>query len=328
MLRAATASAPLRIAATPWVGLALALGALVACSSSPPPATATPDLTITTPVFTLRPGEERTSCYYTTLANAAAIGVKRFESTVSAGSHHVILWTTDVPLQPDGTLEPDCATGNNPPPGHTPVWTYVAQSPEAATSMPTGVGMRLDPNQPVFLEMHYLNPREEPLTVQAKLRIFTHRDRPYVVARPFIAFDSQFVVPAHTRATVRRTCALPSAGAKFFLLTTHQHRFTTRARILDGAEPVVTTSDWSHPAVREFAEPYYAFRSGSLTFECDIDNTTSLPLVYGPSARTDEMCVGIGYFFPADGPVLSCENGVTRDPTHGPGPGGDGDGGS
>lgn len=294
--------------------LALAIG-VTGCGSKT--ATEVADLVITTPTYTLDPGEERTTCFYTTLENVGEIGVRRFESSVSGGSHHVILWTTHTALVPDGTLEADCATGNNPPPGNTPVWTYVAQRPEASMALPAGVGMTLRPRQPVFVELHYLNAQTTPLTVQASIRVYTHKNEGYVRARPFIAYDTQISIPPMQRMTVRRTCTLPSPDLKFFMMSTHSHRFTSRARVLDGDRPLVTTADWAHPSVVEWQGPsFYQFSSGRMTFECDYFNPTAATVEYGGSARTNEMCVGIGYYFPAAGPLESCENGITSDPTH------------
>ena len=51
--------------------------------------------------------------------------------------------------------------------------------------------------------------------------------------------------------------------------------------------------------------PFYTFTSGTLTYECTYTNNgdnANSTIVSGPSAQTNEMCMGVGYFFPATGP--------------------------
>ena len=61
------------------------------------------------------------------------------------------------------------------------------------------------------------------------------------------------------------------------------------------------SSDWEHPGAKTWmSTPFYSFASGKLTYECTYNNTTNRTILTGDSAQTDEMCMAVGYFFPAD----------------------------
>jgi len=72
---------------------------------------------------------------------------------------------------------------------------------------------------------------------------------------------------------------------------------------------VVVSSDWSHPAIATFATPNFVTFASGLTYHCDYVNSSNFSLHSGDSEATDEVCMGIGYFFPADtGPKLCFNN--------------------
>ena len=66
------------------------------------------------------------------------------------------------------------------------------------------------------------------------------------------------------------------------------------------------SNDWEHPGNAAFDAPtFYEFSSGKLTWECTYMNTgdnAGRTITAGQSARTDEMCMATGYYFPAIGP--------------------------
>src|SRR5688500_18984044 len=105
---------------------------------------------IESPPLTIEPGEEVTYCYYTTIDVDTEVGVKRWSSRMTAGSHHLIVYFTDQAGAPDGTLTEDCDTIS----GNLPVWTYSAGTPEYENVMPEGVGMLVKPQQKLFVQMH------------------------------------------------------------------------------------------------------------------------------------------------------------------------------
>ena len=86
-------------------------------------------------------------------------------------------------------------------------------------------------------------------------------------------------------------------------VSVHLTSVVPRAKKLpDGATQILDNRDWEHPEVTDWlAPPHYQFK-GDLTYICEYLNDTKDWLYDGTSARTDEMCMAVGYFFPADGP--------------------------
>ncbi len=270
----------------------------------PPPATG---FQIVTPDIEILPGQEITYCYYTTIDVDQAVGVKRWSSTMTPGSHHLIMYFTDAAQMPDGEITTDCGvTGGG---LDFPVWTYSAQTPEAEIAMPDGVGMRVEAQQKLFVQMHYLNTNPtESIQAHVVINADTFEDgETFQQAAAYVTYHTDIdLMPGETE-TVSGTCDVP-ADAQFFLLSTHAHRFTQRTWVEDGDAMVFESEDWEHPIPRAWdATPFFQFESGSLTYSCTANNTSANRVQTGDSAATDEMCMAVGYFFPATGSKL-CVN--------------------
>ncbi|MCA9516262.1 MAG: hypothetical protein KC635_15075, partial [Myxococcales bacterium] len=78
--------------------------------------------------LTIPSGTEQTWCWYFTVPTAEAVGVKRWESEMTRGSHHMIVFFTAEAEEPDGTLVEGC-DGIGGSILNAPVWTqYGAQA--------------------------------------------------------------------------------------------------------------------------------------------------------------------------------------------------------
>jgi hypothetical protein len=257
---------------------------------------------IETPEITLAAGDERTYCYYTSLPNEQAVGIKRWSSTMTPGSHHLIVYFTSSANQPDGTVTEDCGLGASI--GNVPIWAYASSQPEGGFEMPEGVGMNADARQHLFVQLHYLNTGESDLSVHATIDGETFPDgETFTPARAYITYNTEINVGVGENGEAGGSCDVPST-AKFFTLSTHAHRFNTRATVSDGSTMLVDTTDWEHPDVAKWdAEPFYTF-TNKLTYHCEYYNFSDRPVEEGDSARTNEMCMAVGYFFPADAPIF------------------------
>jgi hypothetical protein len=258
---------------------------------------------IVTPEFTLQPGEEKFMCYFTSLPTSSPVGVTRYESHMTPGSHHMIVYATSTALAPDGTLQ-DCANGpaaEDSNAGAKPepaVPAYASQQPDSVIELPRGVGVALRARQPLILNMHYINTTSASRTVHVELNIKTFAEgETFTPAAAFATYNTQISIPAKGTQIVQGNCALPD-GAQFFMLTTHSHMYTQEARVSDGDATLVKTNDWQHPSVEQWATPY-TFHSGHLTYQCSYQNTTDGVISVGQSATKNEMCMAVGYFFPA-----------------------------
>jgi hypothetical protein len=267
----------------------------------PPPAQG---LQVASPEFTLQPGEEVFKCFYTSLPIDSDQAVTRYVSRMTPGSHHFILYLLNQATQPDGTFG-DCGGGAN---ALGRVWAYASQDPDGKLEMPAGVAFPIKARQPVMFDMHYLNASTEAKKVQVVLNMETATGT-YEKAGAFITFNTQISVPGGGTQKVEGNCSVPS-GAKFFTMSTHSHKYTTSAmagRSVNGAmtEMLVETSNWEHPGVALWKEPYTVFNAGEkLYYTCSYSNPLSTRLTVGESANTNEMCMAVGYFFPATGNSL------------------------
>jgi len=278
--------------------------------SPPPPPPGEEVYTIAVPEFTLEPGEEKFYCYFTTLPVAANTGVKGYASTMTPGSHHMILYFMQKQSQPDGTLA-ECSTFGGGSVGSIPVFAYATQEPESNEPLPDGVGVALTANQPVMVNMHYFNITDQPITASVKIDVHTYAPEvTFTPAHAFVTFATDINIPPNAAGAAGGTCPTP-AGANFIFLSTHSHRYTTEAQVRDGSDVVVDTTDWAHAKIEKWlAPPYRQFASGSLTYHSDYYNSTSAPVTVGESALTNEMCMAAGYFFPADHDVYCLDSSI------------------
>lgn len=257
---------------------------------------------IVSPDIAIEPGQEITYCYYTTIPVDHEVGVKRWSSQMTPGSHHLILFFADGAAQEDETIEPNCdGIGLE---NGVPYWMYSAQTPTAESVMPAGVGMTVPAGQKVYVQMHYLNATEETIQAHVEITADTYdTDETYQPAAAYVTYAAGFSIPANSTGSAGGSCAVP-ADAQFYAMSTHAHKRATLMRVTDGDAMVFESENWEHPGAALWnSDPFYGFASGQLTYHCEYDNTgNSAPVEEGASAATNEMCMAVGYFFPATGP--------------------------
>jgi len=244
-------------------------------------------------------GTEVTYCYYFHTPNTANVVVNKWVSDMTPGSHHMILYFTQTEAGAEGTVD-QCGSMD---PNNLPVWTYAAQQEDNTQAMPDGVGMPVPAGQPAFIQMHYLNTGDDPITVHVTLNgeTFAATDS-YTHAAAFVTYNTRIDVQPNSFGTAQGSCDVPST-VQFFTLSTHAHQHATETKVADGDTVLFDSTDWAHPGAMNWSMPYYTFTSGKLNYQCDYYNDTSVPVKTGPSAQTDEMCMAIGYFFPATAPI-------------------------
>jgi hypothetical protein len=280
-----------------------------ACASDPAgPALSDELITIDTPSFTLQPGEEKFYCYYTTLPTATT-GIHRMSSLMPPGSHHMIVFKTQSAHQPDGTFG-ECSNFGAGGGGvaNVPVWLYATQTPEGEFTLPDGVGIAVGDAQPVIVNIHYINQTEAPLTANVHLEFESFvPNAKFIEAHAFVTYNSQISLPPGATGGVSGSCNVP-ADAQFVSMTTHSHKYTTSAVVMDGGTMVLETLDWAHATVERWDKPYYTFGSGTLDYSCEYHNTTDRTLETGESAIANEMCMAVGVFFPSSSDIFCLDS--------------------
>jgi Copper type II ascorbate-dependent monooxygenase, C-terminal domain len=274
-----------------------------------------PALTLSSPSFTLKPGEEMFKCWYTTIATTSDLQAVRMHSTMTPGSHHFIVYTTTNPLRPDGTFE-DCGDNQGGPTlQDTPVWLYATQDPDAELVMPAGTALPLKANQPLYFNMHYINATMADMTVNVSWDVESESGTFQKVAA-FVTYNTQISIPPGGQQTVSGDCDVP-AGAQFFTMSTHSHKRTVEdiaGKSVGGvmSQTLVDTTDWSHATISRWAAPsFLTFAPGEqLHYQCSYMNDTTSTITVGESAEKNEMCMAVGYYFPAAGDTFCLNSAI------------------
>jgi hypothetical protein len=264
----------------------------------------------------VQPGQEIFLCYYITLANDIDIG--GFRSWMTAGSsHHFILYQLASPQQPSGTI--------NACPFAQGTWVYGTSTPGEVVGMdmPTGVGLPMSAGTQVMLNMHFINPGDMTIYPKMKVNILFAQDVQYK-AGVVVSFNTHINVPAASTdgpgtQTVSGTCQAP-VGSQFFQMATHTHKHGTTATIqltqggqtseLVHTGPAATYPadqapgtgmDYQHPGVAVWNAPNYLTlgQGDYFTYSCSYQNDGNTTVVVGQYAATNEMCMMMGYYFPA-----------------------------
>jgi hypothetical protein len=272
----------------------------------PPPAAGT-GIQMKTKVFTIMPGQELFKCYHAQIPLDTELDVAEFESVMSVGSHHFILYRADGDTAPLDTVTDGGCAGN-----FTTSWVYSSGQPHYGFKNPPGVAMVLNAKQRVGFDMHYINTTTKPIDATVTLNMIFATGT-FVKAAPLISFNTAINIPANGTQTVSGDCT-PGAGANFYMASTHTHKrgvLATINRVLaDGTmgEELVHTTDWEKPDFKQYqAAPFLTFKTGEkFHYSCTYQNDRNVPVTVGNSAETNEMCMAVTYFFPATATGGSC----------------------
>ncbi len=281
---------------------------LGACSDSGEAVDDTPVIEVSSTPFTIAPGEEVTKCFYFTTNNVETVAINRWVSDMTAGSHHMIMFRTLAGSQPaDGTVDEKCGSDDG---ISVPVYGTQVAHDEVAFPSIDGSGKPLAQNiesqSKGFFQMHYFNSTDTPLTTTVSLKGYAlAADKEYTRTDIFATYNNDITIePGAVNKVMSATCDV--VGGKFFTLSTHSHKQAISTRVTEGGNTVFVSNDWEHPGNIAFVAPqFYEFSSGKLTWECTYNNTAdnaSRTIRAGQSAKTDEMCMATGYYFPAIGP--------------------------
>jgi copper type II ascorbate-dependent monooxygenase-like protein len=270
---------------------------------------------VTSPPIDIAPGEDSTYCYYFRTSNIDELSIQRWASHMGAGIHDIVLYLTPTPQQPSGMMPTDCGIVKT---GSGTVWSYSAQTADAEASLPSDdgdgkpVGQLVKASQPGFLQIHVLNTTASTLHAGVTLDAYAYpADVQVTYAAPFVALSmgNMRVMVSPGSATspamgvVNGNCAIPSGEPlRFFGITTYTHKQGVHTFVKDGATTVFDSSNWEHPGTTRWpAPPFYTFHGNALTYQCDYRNRNSYTIYTGDSTTAEEMCMAIGFFFPAAG---------------------------
>lgn len=254
-----------------------------------------PTTTVRTGPYTLPIGVERTQCIVVDAGNEAEAYVRAIRTTLTQGSHHMILYRTTEALRPDPV---DCF-----PFAMAGSAFYIAESPMEELLYPEGAGLLFDAHQHIRIEMHQVNYVGEPIEVMGTAE-FEFYDASVPTPSPVqLLFEgpTSINLPPHASTTVTGFVRAP-AGARVFALTSHTHSLGRLATIHRGRSTTDTTEllhqsdSWADPPLDHFS-PALTFSSGEgFALACEFLNDTERTVGFGLDFE-DEMCFLWAYWY-------------------------------
>lgn len=276
---------------------------------APPPAGSGLQLRIER--FAVSANFERELFVYRKLGNAEPLYVKRIQTRMRPGSHHLLLYTfaagTPSLLLPaenrvrDIRLPGGALNLLEMAPMAYHVFFAGSMTPESDYTFPEGVALRLPANAGLDLNAHYANRTAAELPGEAYANLHTVPAASVTkTARTLNCGNTRIELPPRTRTTVEHVCRMDEATT-VFLLTSHMHELGERFAIYavggdrDG-ELLYENRDWEHPVILPLARPL-ALRAGEgLRAVITWNNTTDRVVRFGLTSR-DEMGIVFGYAY-------------------------------
>jgi hypothetical protein len=264
------------------------------------------------------PNQEIFLCYYYTIPGNADIDIGAIRSWMTdASSHHFILYQLSQATMKSGTID-TCATSSG-------TWVYGTSSPGRIVGMdlPPAVGLPMAAGTQLVVNMHFINPGTATVYPKLKVNLFYAKNIQYT-AGVVTSFNTSIDIPPANamgpgKQTVHGTCHAP-VGANFFQMATHTHKHATLAAIdyISGGQttPLVRTGagqtyppdqvpgtgpDYEHPGVAMWNSPnFLTLKSGdSFNYSCSYENSGTTAVTVGETAASNEMCMMMGYYYPA-----------------------------
>jgi hypothetical protein len=248
-------------------------------------------LTLTMSPFVVPAGSEVYRCQNFANPFGAEAAFDAIESHMSVGSHHLAVFYRDGIA--DGPVEACSGLEFSAGP-------FGTQLRDDKVQYPPGIAAGIAPNQGIRLNAHYLNLTSTDFSPTVVVKF--HRVDPgaqYQRAGLFTMTNLKIDVPPLQSKTISVDCTAPS-NMNLLSVTSHMHSHGVAFRSFVAGEPLYTSSTWDDPS-RQFFDPVRTIKMGdNVHFECDFVNGTDMPLTFGETARTDEMCVLLGQFYPYD----------------------------
>jgi hypothetical protein len=242
-------------------------------------------------------------CVVVPLPNTARGYITSIHASLTAGSHHLI-----VDRRPVGTPTQAQATVCAPTMGGESTRLMIAQQRETMLNMPPGTGLPIEAQQPVFLQLHYINLDTKPLDIEGTVEVTLADPK----AAPPIEVQSMFTgatdlqLPMGQAKTAEFFMKLGAAATKpwhVFAITSHTHSLgikSTIERVASAAAPMATpiheSLDWHEPPLTRL-EPELIFDGADgLRLRCQFMNTTDHDVHFGTRFE-DEMCFLWLYYY-------------------------------
>jgi hypothetical protein len=231
----------------------------------------------------------------------------------TTGSHHVLVYQTSytsIPTHKDDGTPVDTSGVFDCTDGATNGWSIQKliggsqnRAGDAILRFPDGIGVHI--GGIAMINVHYVNSSDEPLTTDVSIKFDTMpADQVTQEGDILFLYNPLISVPANSSARAHWRCPVYS-DITISNVQSHMHRrgVAYEARV-DGNAPFYTSSHWENVPVN--ALEGFTVKAGSkLDYHCDYQNSEARQVYQGPRS-TDEMCMLIGSYYPADPRTANC----------------------
>lgn len=263
----------------------------------------------------LEPGTEAEHCKFVQ-APAEGMYVNRDEVRFTSGSHHFLLYETpytSIPTKTEGGEVVDTSGVFDCSQGATfdfQVTKLIAGSQnadgDAFLMFPSDVALHVEAGRVLLMNAHYINATSAPIEPEVRVNLFTIpaeqvKEQGDILFwyNPFIKVGAKSTSRARMKCMVHKDITLANVQS-------HMHaRGMGYAAALPGIAPFYTNTAWEGVPVKQF-DPGMKITAGTwVDYYCDYNNGAATDVYQGPRS-TDEMCMLIGAYYPADPVTSNC----------------------
>lgn len=301
----------------------LAVAILVGCGTDPgtqwvdnfnPPAVEDGYTRFVTPTIKdIEPGANIEWCQWVADPSTVDRDVMDVKGWQSATGHHAVLYATTATNFKVGESH-ECTTEDMLHIGFVGAIGGEGTGTDAA-KLPDGLNFRLPAGQALMINTHWLNALDNPVDAQAVMDVkFTPASSDHTIADLFANNGDLFQIDPGQTATYDVNCTI-QRDINLAMVTNHMHNYGTSVYSelvhQDGTKTMLVTDEqWMaeeqfNPKYQRFSvsAPMQAHAGDTFHTHCEWNNTTTTL-----KAFPDEMCAGVGFYFPGSGQI-TCENG-------------------
>jgi hypothetical protein len=266
-------------------------------------------------ITTLAPGEEAEHCMFVQ-APADGMLVQHDEVRFTTGSHHVLLYETaydTIPTQKmDGTVVDtsgvfDCTQGA------TDGWEVTKLiggsqngQGESLLAFPEGIAVRVRPSTVLLVNVHYINASSNEIKPEVRINLYTiSEDSLKQEGDLLFLYNAMIKVPADGTSRARMRCPVHK-DITIANVQSHMHRRGVGyAAMVEGEDAFYENDHWEDVPVKHFGDGLQVKAGQRLDYYCDYQSMLDHDIYQG-ARSTDEMCMLIGSYYPADPATSGC----------------------
>jgi len=263
-------------------------------------------------------GVEAEHCQFMQAPTGEDLWVHRDEVRFTQGSHHVLLYETAYDTIPtekeDGTPVDtrgvfDCTDGAT---NGFRITKMVGGSQngdgDSLLSFPDGVAMRVRAGAVLLMNAHYVNAAADAIEPEVRMNLHTVPDGDVEIEGDILFLYNPLIkVPAASSSRARMRCPVHS-DITIANVQSHMHRRGVGyAAMVAGQAPFYENTQWDGVPVKSFEPGLHVPAGASLDYYCDYQSSETQDIYQGPRS-TDEMCMLIGSYYPADPRIAGCRD--------------------